>query len=86
MAKRLFTADWHLGMEAILKLAKRGKGHGGPFSSVEEMDQAILSSAYAKSSPGDTIIHAGDLACFKADQDSKGLSMNPMQIVSQLPC
>lgn len=85
MAKRFFTADWHLGMEASLAYDKRGAQFGGPFKTVDEMNDALISNAFSKTTPNDTIIHAGDLACFKSDRGRKGLDVNPMELVKQIP-
>lgn len=109
MSKRFFTADFHLGMTDILKYEER------PFSTIEEMDDAIINmckeqtNMYYKNialidpngnelldSNGkpikvkqlvgkDTIIHVGDLASFRQDRNSKGLHVNPQQLISKIP-
>ena len=59
-----FTADSHLGHDAILRL-----GRGRPFSSVEEMNAKILDNLASVLRPGDTLYHLGDVGLrgFKID-------------------
>lgn len=51
-----FTADTHFGHANIIRYAKR------PFSSVEQMDEAMIHSWNDRVKPGDTIYHLGDFA------------------------
>lgn len=51
-----FTADLHLGHANIMKYCHR------PFSSVEEMDHAIMRNMKASIKPGDSLYFLGDLA------------------------
>lgn len=81
MTRRWFTADWHIGMSAALRFDKRGAEYGGPFKTVEEMNEALIRSAF-QASPEDTIVHVGDLACFKSDRGHKGLEVKPMDLIS----
>lgn len=54
-----FTADEHYGHAAILKHCNR------PFSSVEEMNAAIIARHNEKVSKNDIVIHAGDFCWAK---------------------
>lgn len=54
-----FTSDTHFGHEAIIRLAKR------PFTSVLEMDAALITGWNATVAPGDTVYHLGDF-CHRA--------------------
>lgn len=56
-----FVSDTHFGHEAILHYAKR------PFSSVEEMDQAMIDNWNKVVGPNDYVFHLGDF-CFKGSQ------------------
>ncbi len=49
-----FTADTHFGHKGIIDHCSR------PFSSVEEMDESILSTINKLVQPNDTLIHLGD--------------------------
>ena len=71
MAKRWFTSDWHLGMQSILQFEDR------PFKMIEKHDAALLRSACQRAKPDDTIIHIGDLFCYKQDMHvgQKGMSV-----------
>lgn len=72
MARRWFTSDWHLGMQAILHFENR------PFKTIEAHDSALLRSACQRATVDDTIIHIGDLFCYKQNSHSKqyGLPIN----------
>ena len=54
------TADTHFGHANIIKYCQR------PFSSVEEMDEAIISRWNAVVKPKDTIYHLGDFTLKKS--------------------
>ena len=87
--RRLFTADFHLGMKDILKYENR------PFKTIEEMDKHFIMECCRKAKvyketledgkqltiDRDVIIHVGDLAMF----GEKGLTINPQILVSQIP-
>jgi len=86
MARRWFASDWHLGMQAILHFENR------PFKTIEAHDSALLRSACQRATVDDTIIHIGDLFCYKQDSHSKqyGLPINgsnkkPKDILSIIP-
>jgi calcineurin-like phosphoesterase family protein len=51
-----FTADYHLSHRAIMQYCHR------PFSSVQQMDDMILSNLDASIRPGDTLYFLGDLS------------------------
>lgn len=87
--KRLFCADFHLGMKDILKYENR------PFKTVEEMNMHFIAECCKKAKvykqtledgskfvvDKDIIIHAGDLAMFGA----AGLDFNPQRLIAQIP-
>lgn len=54
-----FTADEHYGHKKILEYSNR------PFSSVEEMDEAIINNHNSMVYPNDITIHAGDFTLWK---------------------
>jgi calcineurin-like phosphoesterase family protein len=54
MANTWFTADFHLGHANIIRYCNR------PFTTVEEMDQAILERLNASAKPNDTLYFLGD--------------------------
>lgn len=53
-----FTSDTHFGPTAIIKLCNR------PFSSVEEMDEAMIARWNAMVGDGDIVYHLGDF-CYR---------------------
>ena len=84
MAKRWFTSDFHLGMDGLMRLEK------WPFKSIEKHDNALLISCKQRARPEDTIIHIGDLACYKQDlhqgiNASRGITVNPMNLIKDIP-
>jgi calcineurin-like phosphoesterase family protein len=54
-----FTADTHFGHTAIIRYQNR------PFSSVEQMDDALIAAWNACVAPGDTVYHLGDF-CYRS--------------------
>ena len=54
--KTFLTSDNHFSHYNIIRYCNR------PFSSVEEMNQTMISRWNAKVSPGDIVIHLGDFA------------------------
>lgn len=79
MAKRFFSADFHLGFSALLDIEKR------PFNTVEEMNDALVGSCVRLTREDDIIIHLGDLASFGSDNHlgtkSQGLSVKPYELL-----
>ena len=79
MAKRFFSADFHLGFSALLDIEKR------PFNTVDEMNDALVGSCVRLTREDDIIIHLGDLASFGSDNHlgtkSKGLSVKPYELL-----
>lgn len=78
---RYFTADFHLGFEALLHLEK------WPFKSIEQHDAALVRSCKERTKPGDVIYHIGDLACYRQDAraKSRGLTVKPYELVKDIP-
>lgn len=54
-----FTSDTHFGHKSILHL-----GNGRPFSSVEEMDEAMIERWNDRVGPNDRIYHLGDFSFY----------------------
>jgi calcineurin-like phosphoesterase family protein len=50
-----FSSDWHLGHENVIRFSKR------PFSSVEQMDSAIIKNMTSPLKRGDEFFFLGDL-------------------------
>jgi calcineurin-like phosphoesterase family protein len=79
MAKKFYTADWHLGSHHVLEAFNR------PFSSIERMNKSIISTCNNMApSKSDIVIHVGDFACFKKDRGKIGLSENPNKILQNI--
>lgn len=70
-----FTADNHFKHTNIIKYCNR------PFSSVEEMDDTMLTNWNSTVSPGDTVYHLGDLAFGPADYIQELISKLNGQII-----
>lgn len=71
MAQRWFSADFHIGMEDILKFENR------PFSSIDEMNSVLLSICCTQAKSGDIIYHLGDLFSFGGVLCPEGDKMKP---------
>lgn len=79
MAKKFYTADWHLGSQHVLEVFNR------PFSSIERMNKSIISTCNnIAPSKSDIVIHVGDFACFKKDRGKIGLAENPNKILQNI--
>lgn len=57
-----FTGDTHYGHSRVLEYCSR------PFSSMEEMDEALIERWNAVVKPGDRVFHLGDFALCKAER------------------
>lgn len=71
MAKRFFTADWHLSSQLINKIYNR------PFKNVLEMNAGLIDKCNAVASEEDIVIHLGDFLIYGNDQGEQGLKINP---------
>ena len=79
MAKRFFTADFHLGMSECIRFEKR------PFKNVQEMNSRLVHTCMERTTENDIIYHIGDLASWKSDRGNLGLDVKPMEIVKTIP-
>ena len=83
MARKYFTADFHLGFSQLLKIEK------WPFASIEKHDAALIRSCKQRAKPEDIIYHLGDLASVGFDRhsglDSKGLDTKPYELIKDIP-
>jgi calcineurin-like phosphoesterase family protein len=70
-----FTADLHFGHPAILRHCDR------PFSSIEEMDTALINNWNAVVTNKDIVYHIGDFAWKNADEYLKQLNGNVVFIL-----
>ena len=61
----LFTADTHFGHANIIKYCKR------PFTSADEMDEALVAAWNDKVKPEDTVYHLGDVTFKKLEMVSR---------------
>ena len=68
MAKNYYIADLHLGHEKIIELCSR------PFSSIEEMDEALIAAWNKKVHKDDRVYIVGDLIYKSATDPEKYLS------------
>ena len=60
MGETWFTADTHFGHANIIKYCNR------PFTSVEEMDEAMIERWNERVKPNDVVWHLGDFAFYKS--------------------
>lgn len=65
MPKVLFTSDLHFGHKNILRFDNR------PFTSVEEMDEALIRNWNAKVSDEDTVYVLGDISWYNDETTAK---------------
>lgn len=84
MARRLWTADWHLGSSILLD-KNIMKDAARPFKDTDAMKRAFLDSVKSKAKAGDTIIHLGDFASYGIDRGYKSLLEKPSEIIAKMP-
>lgn len=84
MARRLWTADWHLGSSILLDRKVMGEA-ARPFKDVDAMKDAVLKSARELVGDDDILIHVGDFASYGIDRGYQGLREKPSEIVAKLP-
>ena len=75
MARRFFTADFHLGMGEIIKY------EGRPFRTVDDMDRFFEKQCTALASD-DIVVHVGDLYSFRNDRGSPGRRAKPAEFLA----
>ena len=63
MSNIFFTSDSHFGHANIIKYCNR------PFTNVDEMDEALITSFNKVVKPGDTVYHIGDFALVREPND-----------------
>lgn len=78
MAKRFFTADWHLGSPAIIDYCKR------PFKDVNHMNKLLIHNANMRAKKTDTIISVGDMISYGCSKGIEGLRVKYQDYVSQI--
>lgn len=78
MAKRFFTADFHLQMQKILQFENR------PFKNIKEHDIMLLDEC-KKTSYDDIIIHVGDLYSFGFDRGVECGKDKPIDVIKDIP-
>lgn len=83
MARKWFSADFHFGSSALLKIDK------WPFKSIEKHDAALVRSCTQRAKEEDIIYHIGDLAQFGEDghyqERAKGLDVKPYELIKDIP-
>lgn len=84
MARRLWTADWHLGSTILLDKKVMGDA-ARPFKDVNAMKAAFLKSAAEKVRDDDILVHVGDFASYGIDRGYQGLKEKPAEIIAKLP-
>lgn len=84
MARRLWTADWHLGSTILLDKKVMGDAVR-PFKDVDAMKAAFLKSAAEKVRDDDILVHVGDFASYGIDRGYQGLKEKPAEIIAKLP-
>ena len=84
MARRLWTADWHLGSTILLDKKVMGDA-ARPFKDVDAMKAAFLKSAAEKVGDDDILVHVGDFASYGIDRGYQGLKEKPAEIIAKLP-
>lgn len=62
MSKNFVTSDWHIGHANIIKYCPESRGH---FSSIEEMNETIITNMNSVVSDGDVLYILGDIAFAK---------------------
>lgn len=85
MAKRFFTADWHLNSEGTRSVYNR------PFKTVEKMNERIIANANSRAkSRSDLIVHVGDF-CQRGDDNHyendglrSGVNVNPSVFLDKI--
>ena len=81
MAHRYFSADFHFGMESLLKIEK------WPFKTIEQHDHALIKSCIERTKSNDIIYHIGDLATFKINDNKtilKNLEIKPYTMLKDV--
>lgn len=84
MARRFWTADWHLGSSILLDKNVMGDATR-PFKDVNAMEDAVLKSAREMVEDDDVLIHVGDFASYGIDRGYQGLKEKPSEIIARLP-
>lgn len=83
MARKWFSADFHIGATGLLDIEK------WPFKSIEQHDKALIRSCKERAKPEDVIYHLGDMFQYGSDGHyeirSKGLDVKPYELIKDIP-
>lgn len=83
MARRWFTADFHLGSGILLNKDLMGE-HVRPFKSIEKMNSALLRSCNQRAKEDDVIIHLGDFCNVKSDRGNECSKLKSRDYLKQI--
>jgi calcineurin-like phosphoesterase family protein len=78
MSQRFFTADWHLDDMEVISLNRR------PFSSIEEMNNTLISNCNKVAGEDDQIIHLGDFCIYGKKNGIDNSKTNPVNYIKQI--
>jgi len=78
MAKKFYTADWHLNSANVLNAYQR------PFPNINYMNEVLISMCNLFAKSEDIVIHIGDLFCYGQDRNEAGSKINPTELLSKI--
>ena len=78
MAKKFYTADWHLSSQLVNKV------YGRPFANVLEMNAALVSNCNSVATSEDIVMHIGDFLIYGNDGGYPGLKISPSVFIEQI--
>lgn len=78
MARKFFTADWHLSSQHVNKVYNR------PFKTVLEMNATLLSNCNNVATSEDIVLHLGDFLIYGNDHGEQGLKISPQFFLNKI--
>lgn len=78
MARKFYTADWHLSSQLVNRVYAR------PFSNAEEMNEQLIANCNALAKSEDIVVHLGDFLIYGSESGQPGIKLSPSYFIDKI--